>query len=206
MKVIFFWTFIAKSSWNISKDNIIITVVNIRFYYHLTRERAAHFLLLYPRFLFLLSVWQFAQETHLFQFTWFFIRSVPLFLPAWDPLLLLKHSLSTFFEHILYPTSPTTYNVPFLSSHTSHPVLHAVPEWGRKTRGYLWTFAFWFCKSFNISLVYQSYGVNCTILEVILKIQRERKCCGLLLVQSFLPIEFIWRRLYLSISMCLLFG
>lgn len=108
MKVIFFWTFIAKSSWNISKDNIIITIVNISFYYHLTRERAAHFLLLYPRFLFLLSVWQFAQETHLFQFTWFFIRSVPLFLPAWDPLLLLKHSLSTFF---IPPPPPLTMSL-----------------------------------------------------------------------------------------------
>lgn len=51
-----------------------------------------------PRFLFLLSIWWSAQETlTFFQFTCFFIHSLPLFLPSWDLLFLLKHSQATFF-------------------------------------------------------------------------------------------------------------
>lgn len=69
------------------------------------------------------------------------------------------HSLSHLLHHLQYPFC-------FVLSHFSPCPSSSWCAWVRKEDmgGYLWTFAFWFCKSFNISVVCQSYGDNCRIL------------------------------------------
>lgn len=102
-----------------------------------------------------------SRSSHLFRFTWFFIHSGPLFLPSWDPLLLLKHSLAMFFISSPPPFTMSLLFSPLtlLTFSSTFVVCLSEEERWRGLYGHVLLRGqeyFWFCKSFSISLVWQS--------------------------------------------------